>query len=224
MRRNFLIINIVIIIGLILLAYLGYARYLDNKIEHILKSSSYPSKRITSINTELATSTNPPPENQATPPKITARQTKNSEAEKIISPTPQKGFYQNNTYFYQISFPEDWPIKIRSENNVSLGTVPPKNGQGAITIEVTQGESNELDQAKAEAKKYAGLISIAEEPIILAGINGDKITMNNFLAKIKTINILLKKSNLNYIIKYSEESPEFTSQVNKALTTFKFTK
>ena len=134
------------------------------------------------------------------------------------------GYYQNYTYFYQISFPPDWPIIIRSENNVSLGTVPPKDGQGAITIEVSSGESgNEVKQAKAEAAKYPGLVSLTEESFTLAGVTGTKITLNNFMAKTKNIYILLINNSLNYIIKYSQESAEFSRQTEQALLTFKFT-
>ncbi|MBI4779344.1 hypothetical protein HY797_02740, partial [Candidatus Falkowbacteria bacterium] len=175
MKPGFSIINIIIIAGLILLAYLGYARYLDNKVGQILKNSDLPG-HTASENNKSATSTNSPLKNQTSLPEAANReiQTPKTEAEKIIPASAKKGYYENSTYFYQISFPESWPIKIRSAENVSLGTVPPKNGQGAITIEVSQGENNELEQAKAEAKKYPGLISITEEPITLAGINGNK--------------------------------------------------
>ncbi|MFA6454356.1 MAG: PsbP-related protein [Patescibacteria group bacterium] len=223
MKRGLSVINIIIIIGLISLAYLSYTRYLDNKIKQILNNPDYPPKHVALTDAESATSTGSPIKTPAIPAKTAPPKIQTPEAGET-APAAKKGYYENNTYFYQISFPENWPIRVRAENNVSLGTVPPKNGQGAITIEVSQGGSNELEQAKAEAKKYPGIISITEEPITLAGINGEKIILNNLMAKTKSINILLKKSNLNYIIQYSEESSEFTAQVNKALTTFKFTK
>ncbi len=220
--RGFSIINIIIIMGLILLAYLGYAQYLDNKVEKILKNSESPSKFVTSENPQTATTTNSITieKNSSTTTQATS---KILTTEKITE-TTKTGFYKNNTYFYQISFPENWPIKIQAASNVSLGTVPPKNGQGAITIEVTQGQSNEINQAKAEAKKYPEIISLTEEFITLSGVNGNKITITNLITKNKTINILLNKLNYNYIIKYSEESAEFVKQVNQALATFKFLK
>lgn len=225
MKASFSVINIVIILGLILLAYLGYTQYLDNKVKQILSDSSDSLQAlITPDKPEPAVVTKPPVKNQTPPEKTESQSAQTAETKKIIPPADIKGYYRNNTYFYEINFPPDWPIRIRSTSNVSLGTVPPKNGQGAITIEMSQGENNELEQAKTEAKKYAGLISITEEPIILAGTEGDKITVNNLLAKTKSINILLKKFGFNYLIKYSEESPEFTVKVNRALTTFKFTK
>jgi len=225
MKQGFSVIDITIIIGLILLAYLGYSQYLDSKTERIIKNSDYPLQHSNLENTKSAASTsaNQPLKNQAAAQKTAIEKIQIAETDKTITPASKKGYYENITYFYQISFPESWPIKIRSAENVSLGTVPPKNGQGAITIEISTGENNELEQAKAEARKYPGLISITEEPIALAGINGNKITLNNLMTKTKTINILLKKSNLNYILKYGEESSEFVDQVNKALATFKFT-
>ncbi|MDD4271354.1 MAG: hypothetical protein PHF50_00960 [Patescibacteria group bacterium] len=193
---------------------------MDQKIEQILNSSNYFPKPAISP----AASPNLPEKAQPEQKTITPEPAKAPAEKPAASPTVKKGYYKNNTYFYEISFPEGWPIRVRSEANVSLGMVPPKNGLGAITIETSPGGTNEIEQAKAEAKKYPGMISITEEPITLAGIKGDKITINNLLAKTKTINILLKKSNLNYIIKYSEESADFISQVNKALLTFKFFK
>ncbi|MFA5359409.1 MAG: hypothetical protein WC349_00405 [Patescibacteria group bacterium] len=218
MKSGFSIINIIIIIGLITLGYLGYTQYLDNKTEKVLNNLNNES--INEQTPITATST----EEKIVQPKITAQENQVEKINATAQTIEEKGFYKNNAYFYQISYPTDWPIKIRSEENVSFGTVPPKNGQGAITIEVTRGESNEINQAKAEAKKYPGIISITEELITLSGINGDKITINNLVTKTKSVNILLKKSNLNYIIKYSEESPEFLKQVNETLTTFKFNK
>ena len=224
MSQGFSIINIIIILGLIWLAYLGYTQYLDNKVKKDLSGYVYPPERTAPGKTEQAATADLSSGNRPAPENITVRPAPTPEAEKAIPPAGPRGYYRNYTYFYEIDLPESWPIKVRSESNVSFGARPPKNGQGAITIEIAPGENNELDQAKAEAKKYAGLISLTEEPTVLAGLSGNKIIMNNFLAKTKTIIILLKKSGLNYIIKYSEESPEFTGQVNKALATFKFTK
>lgn len=134
----------------------------------------------------------------------------------------QPGFYQNNTYHYSISYPTDWPIRVRSEAEVAIGTVPPKNGQGAITIEVSNQSSNELEQSKKEAQKYPGIIQYREEKITLAGVTGDKITLINMLAKITDIYIILEKNNLYYYLKYTEESSDFIKEVSDCLNTFKF--
>ncbi len=223
------IINIVIILGLILLAYLSYTHYLADKIKQDLAKTInfHQSPAPESLSQKTSTNKNQPvakntaPEGTSAPGvRVTAPVEK-----KEITPAAKPGYYQNYTYFYQISFPENWPIKIRSAENVSLGTVPPKDGQGAITIEVAAGESNnEVEQAKAEAAKYPGLVSLTEKPFTLAGVTGTKITLNNFMAKAKNIYILLIKNGLNYIIKYSEESAKFSGEAEQALATFKFTK
>jgi len=218
------ITNIVIIAGLILLAYLSYAQYLDNKVKQDLAKAInfHQNTALEPLNQEVSTNKNQTAAPKGTPtPEVKAI----APAEKkAITPMAKPGYYQNYTYFYQISFPPDWPIIIRSENNVSLGTVPPKDGQGAITIEVSSGESgNEVKQAKAEAAKYPGLVSLTEESFTLAGVTGTKITLNNFMAKTKNIYILLINNSLNYIIKYSQESAEFSRQTEQALLTFKFT-
>lgn len=215
------IINIVIILGLIFLAYFGYTQYLDDKIKTDLISPEHTVK----------------PKTVQAPTATAGSSSENKTANKNITPQPtltpapltplasRKGYYKNNTYFYEISFPESWPIKVRSEDNVALGTVPPQNGQGAITIEITEGQTNnEIKQAKAEAAKYPGIVSLTEQPITLAGVTGTELILNNFMTKAKNIYILLIKNNLNYIIKYSEESAEFSKAAEQALTTFKFTK
>jgi len=221
MRRGFSLINVIIILGLIYLAYFGYVKYLDNKVKQVLLtpaiSHNAPGKQ------GLAATTTPVKQPVKTNPISTAEST--VVPEKIIPPTPVKGYYLNQTYAYEISFPPAWPIRVRSADNISFGTVPPEDGQGAITIEVTkESTSNELNQAKAEAAKYRGLVSLTETPFTLAGVAGTKIILNNLMASSKNIFILLTKNSLNYLIKYSEESPEFTKQAEQALTTFKFTK
>jgi len=219
------IINIIIIIGLILLAYLSYTQYLDKKVKTSLNSSvSRPESKTVQAPPAIAP-TNSPPESKTLAPEIVSEQT---PAPKTVLPAisaSQPGYYRNNTYFYEIDFPPDWPIRVRSEANISLGITPPKNGQGAITIEVAAGEgANEIQQAKTEAAKYPGLVSLTEQSYTLAGVIGTKITLNNFMAKTKNIYILLVKNGLNYIIKYSEESAEFSREVEQALSTFKFTR
>lgn len=142
------------------------------------------------------------------------------ETGPIISATP--GFYENPTYKYNLTYPADWPIKIRREDNVSVGTIPPKNGQGAITVEVAADMDNEIEQAKEEAKRFPGLITIKEIPIIIGGTPGTKMTLYNSTNDLTDVYIYLKKNDYYYAIKYSEESAAFVSQVEKALSSFNF--
>lgn len=228
-RGGISITNIAIIAGLILLAYLSYTQYLDDKIKQTLAQpiNSLETAALQPLNQGVSVDKAQTAEKKTTPKVTPAPEVKVATPieEKNITPMTKPGYYQNDTYFYQINFPPDWPVRIRSADDVSLGTVPPQNGQGAITIEVTTGESNnEIKQAKAEAAKYPGLISLTEEPVTLAGVTGTKIILNNFMSKTKSIYILLIKNGWNYIIKYSEESAKFSGEAEQALATFKFTR
>lgn len=217
--------NIIIIFGLILLAYLSYTQYLDKKIKTNSNSTPAPSE----IMPEPAATTSAGSlfKNESPAPATTQKPSPAATPALETSPsTPlasQPGHYYNSTYAYEIDFPPAWPIKIRSADNISFGSVPPKDGQGAITIEVTTGEtSNEIEEAKAEAAKYPGLVSFTEESITLAGASGTKLILNNLLSKTKNIYILLIKNGFNYIIKYSEESKQFSQEAEQAIATFKF--
>ncbi len=242
MNKGFSIINIIIIIGIIALSFLIYKDFIKkNQTEEIAqKESVQKEKENKNINQEISnkivqnqqpTSTESAvtepskeptqPKEPTEPKKQTPQPTQPPQGEE---PTTKNGLYQNLTYNYQITCLPDWPLRVRSEDNVSIGTVPPKNGQGAITIGVTSEDNDEIEQAKTEAKKYPGIVSISETPITLAGTEGIKIILKNLIAKTTNIYIMLEKYGFIYAIKYSEESADFVSQVNTALQTFQFTK
>jgi len=238
MKKGFSIINILIIIGLLALVYLGYNKYVKNDKEVGLDQGINMSTSTSGTIEQVR-----PPEDGSTiksVPELTELvvDQSSSKKEEIVQPVQsepappaeseepmtQNGFYQNATYNYEITCPADWPLKIRSEDNISIGTVPPKNGQGAINIKVSSHGSNEVQQAKNEAKKYPGVIAVAEETIVLSGVTGSKLIISNLLNKITNIYIILERNGWHYAIKYSEESANFVSQVEAALATFKFTK
>lgn len=169
----------------------------------------------------------PPLEENRSPadPKIPEEKLIPEEKEYKEDQTPNTpGYYKNETYGYSLSYPKDWPIRIRSANNISVGTVPPKNGQGAITIEVASDMGNEIEEAKTEAQRYPGIINIEEKPIIIDGTSGTKMTLHNSTNGLTDVYIYLEKGDRYYAIKYSEESPSFVREVEESLTSFKFTK
>lgn len=247
MNRGFSIISILIIIGLIVLGYLSYNNYIkkDNQVVDInlLESTSGPGEQTkqpaVEIKEDVSTNLSPIKENvsvkkDSSPEvnkdnKIKEPLASEEEIPQVLPPVEDdrlpvsSGFYQNDTYNYQITYPPDWPLRVRSEDNISIGTVPPKEGQGAITIEVSKEGGNEINKAKAEAKKYPGVMSIKEEDIFLSGTTGTKLILSNSITNITNIYIILEKYGLNYVIKYTEESSNFVKQVKSALETFKFT-
>lgn len=236
MNKGFSIINIIIIIGIIALIYLGYNNYYSNKNNIIQwQKNTRQNVEINNPDTKIAPKQPSSIETPTSTIQQNSEQTRKSTETKIQTQQPaqptntdklstKNGLYQNSTYNYQITCPPNWPLRVRSEANISIGTVPPKNGQSAITIEVTSEANNEIEQAKTEAKKYKGLISITETSTTIAGVNGTKITLSNLITKMKDIYIILKKYDFTYAIKYSEESADFVKQAESALATFKFTK
>ncbi|MFH1427598.1 MAG: hypothetical protein ABIG60_03675 [Patescibacteria group bacterium] len=232
---GFSIINILIIIGLFAIGLIFYTQYYNKKDlanqSEIIKAPEEEQEMKDNIISQpdipaaKTNSNNSKPLVEEVSQTETENKTEKIEPEKETQAPNTPGYYQNSLYFYEISFPTDWPLKIRSEENISVGTVPPKNGQGAITIEVTQGgSSDEINQAKAEVKKYPGILSLKEEQVALAGVSGTKIIFSNLMLNIVNVYYILEKYGFSYAIKYSEESSEFVKQVEEVLTTFKFTK
>ena len=239
MHKGFSIINIIIIIGVIALSFLIYKDFIKKSqtkeiaqeknvqidINQEISNKTEQNQQPISTRSSAAKLSPEPaqPKEPTEPKKQTPQPTQPPPKEE---PTTKNGLYQNLTYNYKITCPPDWPLRVRSEDNVSIGTVPPKNGQGAITIKATSSPevTNEIEQAKTESKKYLGMVSISETPITLAGIEGVKIILKNLIAKTTNIYIMLEKYGFTYVIKYSEESTDFVNQVNTALQTFQFTK
>ncbi len=132
------------------------------------------------------------------------------------------GYYKNSTYNYEITCIPSWPLRIRTEENISIGTVPPKNGTGAITIEVEKESKDRVKDFKNEAQKHIGMVSVKEEKITVSGVVGTKLIVSVPLLGFRDVFIILNKNNYDYIIKYSEESSDFVKDVENAIRTFKF--
>ena len=251
MKKGFSILNIVVFFCALAFIYLAYNKYYKPKIatNNLVQnqtSSSTPSQDHSSpviLEPEkpikpprAATITKDTPTDEggnalpdlSTLPKDkpqTGATTSTESPTTTIAPTTNNGYYENRTYGYSLTCLPDWPLIIRSEENVSIGTVPPENGQGAITIEVTTDNvTGEINAAEAEAKKYPGVITLTKEKITIDGVTGDKIVMVNSLVGTTNVYIFLPKNNLNYSIKYAQESPRFTANAETAIQTFKFTK
>ncbi|MCD4694544.1 hypothetical protein K8R62_04270 [bacterium] len=160
-------------------------------------------------------------------PKIKQMEIPERILEEDRKEEPSNGFYENPTYSYQAKFPKDWPLRIRSKENVSFGYVIPKDGLGAVTIEVSQDAGNEIEEAKKEAKKYPGMIEFKEETIFIDGFQGTKYTLIENMSGEKDFYILIEKNKYSYLIKYPGESDDldskrFLGEVNYILDNFKF--
>ncbi len=230
MFKHFSIINIFIIIGLIVLVYLGYNKYIERNIKKVLEQEVNIVKESAEVeeaeqqkdNKAVILPTESSGDSQAPKEPLIETESLDKPVEPA-KPTTKNGLYENKIYSYRITCPSDWPLKIRNEANASIGIIPPKNGMGSITIQISETGS-EAEEAKAEAEKYAGLISISETTINLAGISGSKVIINNSVTKSKRVYILLEKYGFYYSIEYTEESADFVKQAEAAVQTFEFTK
>jgi len=240
MKKGFSIINIVIILGIIIVVYLAYSKYYKAKTplepgglsqtelvenQKQAQNGSLFKSKSTFQEQESENKADPLPDTSTLPQeRYPVEPSDPVDSQKPTGPTTNNGYYENKTYNYSLIVPADWPLKIRGDNNISLGTSPPKDGQGAIKIEIGENVEAEIAEAKAEAKKYPGFITLTEEPITIGAVVGNKLTMINNMSRMEDIYIFLIRSDLDYIIKYSNESSSYVNQVEKALNTFKFTK
>jgi len=231
-----IIINLVIVAGLAFLGYLGFQSFFLNKPstnEAIINTneSTTPNKTTTDqdkVTPPIEPKNTSPVSNIKPSPTLPARDA--GALTNIIETPPANtstislcpGLYRNYTYFYSLECPTSCPLKVRTEAEVAIGTVPPKNGLGAIIIEVSDQTDNELKTAKAEAAKYPSMVAIYEEPIQLGGQAGDKITLDYLVTGSKSFYILVPYAGLNYLIIYSSESDAFIREVENILDTFKF--
>ena len=147
--------------------------------------------------------------------------------EKEESEKPENGFYENATYNYQVVFPRDWPLRIRSKENISLGYVIPEEGLGAVTIEVSDEENSEIEELEQETKKYPGMVKMEEKSVFIDGVKGTKYILTENLSGDESVFILVKKNNYDYLIKYPSkledlDSKKFLIEVNSILSNFKF--
>jgi len=242
MQKGFSLINIFLIIGIIALVYIGYNDYYLKKDAGTNSAAELSQEGKTAVvsennNENAGMNEIPVVKDEPSPAKIVQPKIEEPqpEADPPLAEEPEpappavsqtdNGYYENTTYKYAITVPASWPLKIRKESDISLGRVPPKDGQGAVSIEVSQEDAaSEIEQIKAEVAKYGGLVTLTETPISLAGVAGTKLVLNNSLAKRVDVYILLEKGGFYYFIKYSQESAEFTQQAEAAVKTFKFTK
>lgn len=230
-KKAFSLINILIIIGFIFLSYLIYddffkSKNIKNNDKTQIEDENSAGKPIDEQNIGMAEDENNKniEETSIIKNEETVINTEKKIIEKVLENNNQPGYYKNITYSYEIKYPAEWPLKIRSEENVSIGTVPPKNGQGAITIEIGANAAGEINQLKKEANKYPGVISVEESSIVVSGVTGTKILLTNNIINKKDVYIILDHLNHGYMIKYSSESEDFFKQAEEALKSFKFLK
>ena len=224
------LITVLVVIGVI---YLGYQEFFvpenysppqEHKKEDDLSSRSTTSDRSETEKEEQVS--DPSQDNQTPTPDIIKKREeslKKRKQKKLEEEEEERknGFYKNETYNYQVTYPKDWPLRIRTKQKVAFGYVFPENGMGAVKVEIGKDTRSEIQEAKQKAQSQAG-ISIEEKKTTVDGQSATKYIFTNSLAGDKDFYILVEHQGYDYIIKYPDESPEFVSQAERVVANFKF--
>lgn len=230
MSKIFSPLNIAIVLVLAGVVFLAYGRFVAEPGPSSKDPSSTESREQASDKGETSPQrSEPEPEEDHQTPTPKVIQEKDEVPERIIEQEEKedeqrrRGFYQNQTYNYQVTFPKEWPLKISTKEKVAFGHVYPKNGLGAVKVEIGRDVEGELEEAKQEAQAQPG-VSIKEERMSVDGVPATKYILVNSMAGSKDFNILVENYGFDYIIKYSDESPEFLGQAEEVVNNFEFTK
>lgn len=244
MKKGFSLLNIIIIIGFFALGFLIFSNL--NKSNDIAdEENNIASNQNIENNIASGNATNTATKNQtensgdtkngtqikasALPDPSTLPTT--SMESYITKVLPQEttepshnGNFVNEKYNYSIKFPSSWNLKNTYLDNVSVGTTPPKNGQGAVNIKIGTDSQNEIQQLRNEVKKYAGMLSLTERTTSIDGVGAEEITLVNEINKTKDVYTIFSQGSFDYLIKYTHESEEFVLEAKKVLANFKFIK
>ncbi|SRR6056297_3341302 len=245
MRKYFKLSNLLLGILVLILIYLGYSKIFNlektNKDSLEKDTSVFSQKKDKnssvdrfSQSSDFSSSNKAELQEKKVNIPTPELEKKEENFEKIMAPEeesdPSQGVYNNSTYSFQVKFPKNWPLRIRSKEKISLGYTIPEKGRGAVTIEVIReaGEAKkEIEEAKQEAQKYPGMIKIEEEIIFVDGVKGRKYIIKETVSGEKDLYILLTNFGREYLIKYpgageSINSEVFLEEVEYVLDNFKF--
>lgn len=235
MSKIFSPLNLLTLVVIIGVAYLGYNQIFSPD-EQILKKDDKKEAEVKEKDTSSETSEiqkneeSLKKEDQTPTPDIIQERNKSLEKRRIQKDQPKEeqqqnkpGFYENQTYYYQVNYPSDWPLKISTKEKVSFGHIFPKNGIGAVKVEIGEDAQEKIQKAKDKAQGRSG-IRIEEQNTTVDGIQATKYIFHNSLAGDKDFNILVENYGHDYIIKYSAESPEFVNQAERVVDSFEFIK
>lgn len=239
MKKGFSLLNVIILVSILSLGFILYKNYIvppinkqplekDNTIEKIdaNKTNEIPTENIEITEKEKPESTTkeevsalPDPSTLPDPSKKTEPI---SDTSKEESETTSPGYFANETYNYEISFPTNWRIQDSYLEEITIGTIPPKNGQGAIKIKIGNNPESEIKTIEKEVKDYSSVMELKEEKTTVDGIEADKLTLTNKVNGIKTYYLFFSKGSFSYIISYNYESQEFFIEAETVVDNFKF--
>src|SRR6056297_619427 len=210
MSKIFSPLNVAIVVVLVGVAFLAYGRLVQEPQPSPEKSSPSQSQEQSGEEKKTSSSVSesePEKEHRTPTPEIIQKKDevpeRIKEREEKEDEQRKRGFYENQTYNYQVTFPKEWPLKISTKKKVAFGHVFPKNGLGAVKVEIGRNVQGELQEAKQEAMAQPG-ISIQEEKTSIDGVPATKYILVNSMAGDRDFNILVENYGFDYIIKYSD--------------------
>src|SRR6056297_1696907 len=142
MAKYLKISNLILVILIIFLIYLGYDQFIrEQSLVNKLVSSEENSEKDKPASKEKKDRSQAEKKNSPEKNSQPSSDSSQAEEETVNTPTPKirqpdkvpenvkkeqnepeptKGFYENSTYNYKVDFPKGWPLRIRSKENVSL--------------------------------------------------------------------------------------------------------
>lgn len=231
MRRIFSPLNILILVAVAAVAYLGYNHF--NSSEQISEGlpevgDKQKGEGLKKISPDLGKGTPGSKQSYTTPtPHAVQKQEEISEdtdgQKDITKEVTRYKTYKDPTYNYQLTFPREWPLKVRNKEEVSFGYTYPQNGMGAVKVEVGENLVLEFEKELQSARARSG-IKVEERRFTLDRFPATKYILSNTMNGDRDFYILADNSSFDYIIKYSNESPAFVGRAEQVVGSFEFIK
>lgn len=237
MKKGFSLLNIIILISVFSLAFIFYGNLKRSEFLVADATQNNNQELINTLDNALSQKQEKVADNitnevvqqktvSALPdPSTLPNSTKIIESPSVSSiekASENPGYFINEKYNYKITFPKDWNLKKDYLEEITIGTIPPKNGQGAVKIKIGENSESEVKKLEQEVKKYSEIMELRKEKIIIDETEADKLTVINNINGIKVIYIFFTKSNIDYMISYSYESDNFAREADKVINDFKF--
>ncbi len=122
--------------------------------------------------------------------------------------------FQQESGLYTLKYPSNWDVMSAAGDSEGADAFGFKNNTGGVNSVVTVGYSNQL-------RNRGGKVTIVrEEPFVISGISGKKQTIFSSTTNHQFDRVMVVNGILTFSI--SLDNPQYTSEWNQILSTFKF--
>ena len=240
MKKGFSILNIIIIAGFLVLGFLMFNKFAHKNDVNIKElnnqtnqdqenlgadslniAPSVPTNKKENKLNEIQMKASALPDPSTLPTTDPGTYISAGVEEKIEVPA-HNGTFLNEKYNYSIKFPPSWNLKDTYADNISIGSIPPKNGLGALNIKIGSDTQGEISKLKSEVKKYTGILSLEEKSTSIDGVTANELILINLINNTRDVYTIFSYAGTGYVIKYNSESDDFVKQAKTVLANFKF--